>query len=191
MNKIIATIPRYKSTFLQSSSSSSSSSYRLSRVSRTFLLTDMKSQRIDTEMGFKGIISQISSSMCIKEQQHADVSCVWSSSEYWSPESGGTKKWGSITPSILVSCPSVIGYRLSFSEGQQKSKNKTQTGSTWRMFQVKGHHSFWPSRSVWLILAQLTRNKELTKKKTGKNNVASDFSSLQSLKAAAVYWYCL
>lgn len=32
---------------------------------------------------------------------------------------------------------------------------------------------------------------EKQRAKTGKHNVASDFSSLQSLKAAAVYRYCL
>lgn len=47
-----------------------------------FLLVDMKSLRNGTEVGFREIFCQISSSMCsYEQQQHADTSCVWSSRE--------------------------------------------------------------------------------------------------------------
>lgn len=68
VNKIIATTPRYKNTFLQSSSLHDSSS----------LSCFQSSHDVSGEVGSKGIKCQISSSMCIKEQQqqHADVSGV-------------------------------------------------------------------------------------------------------------------
>lgn len=74
VDKIIATLFRYKNTFLQSSSLPNSSS--VSFVTNPILLLDLKTLR--TEVGFKGI--SYSSMWITEQQQHADISCVWSSS---------------------------------------------------------------------------------------------------------------
>lgn len=115
--QISATTRRYKNTFLQSSSLYDSSS--LSCVAKSLLLVDIKSLRTDT--GFKGIICQVSFSICIQQQQqHADVSCVWSSSLILV-----TREQGSRGGMLCLSLHLLLhyGYPLSFSEGQRKNKN--------------------------------------------------------------------
>lgn len=98
------------------------------------LLVDMKSLRTNTEVG---IIVQKFSSMCIKEQQqHADASCVWSLVLLTREQSREEK----LCPSLHILLQ--YGYHLSFSVGQQNSKNNKKTDNIWKMLRVKGHRSF-------------------------------------------------
>lgn len=101
------------------------------------LLVDMKSLRTNTEVG---IIVQKFSSMCMKEQQqqHADASCVYRRSVVLLTREQSREE--ELCPSLRILLQ--YGYHLSFSVGQQNSKNNKKTDNIWKMLRVKGHRSF-------------------------------------------------
>lgn len=123
--------------------------------------------------------------MCIKEQQqqHADASCVRSSSLVLFTRAGGQRREGWHCPSLHL----LLHLWLSsvIFRGITKKNKKKYTGSMWGMFRVKGHRSF---RLSGLILAQLTRENEIWGKTTTWLRISHPFSLC---KQQQWYWYCL
>lgn len=80
----------------------------------------------DTEVGFKGRISQVSSSMCIKEQQqqqqHADVTCAWSSSLVTRAQGSRGEKVNTVHPCVSSSIMAIVCH---FPRDNKRIKNKT------------------------------------------------------------------
>lgn len=68
----------------------------------------------DTEVGFKGIIRQTSSNMCIKEQQHAEgLLCL---EQHCTTQGSRGERVGATRPHLVLR----YGYLLSFPRGMRK-----------------------------------------------------------------------